>query len=322
MTLPTDDVPEISVVVPAFNSARYIGKQLEALTTQESSPPYEIIVVDNRSDDDLATVLDSWRERFPQIRSVAAPELQGVGYARNVGAAAARAPRLMFCDADDVVSAWWLSHGRRCFEHTDLWNGSAIPVMAEDFDTTVESLRGAIGDSPAWQDPGNPLPGRFPILLGGNFGVTRAAYLELGGFDLSLGSSAEDNDLGFRARAAGHPILNSPVVRIAYRTRSDLRARRRFVYRKALGRALTATRYGAWSDPGAPHWAGAGLRAVLAGAAMLVRSTGRDWAALGERMAAVAGGLVGTVNYRWLRRIPPSQLGLGLSDIGVEDGCP
>ena len=50
--------PRISVVIPAYNAERFLPLQLEALDMQSDAPPYEVIVVDNRSSDGTAALVD------------------------------------------------------------------------------------------------------------------------------------------------------------------------------------------------------------------------------------------------------------------------
>ena len=104
----TSALPEISVIIPAFNAERFLLLQLEALDAQSGAPSYEVVVVDNNSTDSTAALVERTVDRvsYP-LRVVSAVAHQGPGYARNVGVAAARTGRLMFADADDVVSRWW-----------------------------------------------------------------------------------------------------------------------------------------------------------------------------------------------------------------------
>ena len=112
----TSALPEISVIIPAFNAERFLPLQLEALDAQSGAPSYEV-VVDNASTDGTASVVHRLaREVSYPLRLVSAPEHQGPGFARNVGAAHAHADLLMFADADDVVSRWWVRNGARAFE--------------------------------------------------------------------------------------------------------------------------------------------------------------------------------------------------------------
>ncbi|MFO7570008.1 MAG: glycosyltransferase family A protein [Smithellaceae bacterium] len=86
----------ISVIIPAFNAALYLGEAIESVLAQ-TIPPDEIIVVDDGSDDDTAGVA----EKFSRVH-VICQQNQGCAVARNTGIAAASGNWLAFLDADDI----------------------------------------------------------------------------------------------------------------------------------------------------------------------------------------------------------------------------
>src|SRR5437764_1208122 len=87
----------VSVVIPTYNSARYIGDAVESVLAQ-TLPPAEIIVIDDGSQDDTAQrispLLDRVTYRFQKNA--------GVSAARNLGVSIAQQPLVAFLDADDV----------------------------------------------------------------------------------------------------------------------------------------------------------------------------------------------------------------------------
>lgn len=87
---------EVSVVIPVHNGARYLGQAIESVCVQ-TLPPAQIIVVDDGSTDDSATVARS----FAQVEYVF-QQNAGAATARNAGAALARHQYLAFLDADDM----------------------------------------------------------------------------------------------------------------------------------------------------------------------------------------------------------------------------
>lgn len=88
--------PAIAVVIPAYNSARYIGEALESVAWQTLQPA-EVVVVDDGSTDCTGQVSES----FPGVR-VVRQENGGPSAARNSGVAATMAPIIAFLDADDI----------------------------------------------------------------------------------------------------------------------------------------------------------------------------------------------------------------------------
>lgn len=308
-------MPAVSVIIPCFNAARTLPLQLKALFTQLDAPEFEIIVVDNRSTDELSALIA--RTTAPDgvtLRLVEAHEHVGAAYTRNVGVSEARSDRLMFCDADDAVSQWWIAHGLRTFEEDDLWSGSCIPLSGEQFAQGLDAIRRAIGDNPDWVPP---VPENdhtaFPILMGGNFGITRDLMLRLGGFDANAPAGGEDNDLGIRAQQAGSRVITCKATLLGYRQRMDPAALARNASNAARAHAALATRYGLWDRSHFRRWPLDLIRLGPAAARMLTRPrAAREWGALRLR-AAVAWSLCrASVRYRLLHRLPQPAVGLGL----------
>jgi glycosyltransferase involved in cell wall biosynthesis len=87
----------ISVVVPAYNAARYVRASIASVLTQ-TLPPDEVIVVDDGSSDRTPTVVD---EFAPLVRLVR-QEHMGYAVAMNRGVHEASGSLLAFQDADDL----------------------------------------------------------------------------------------------------------------------------------------------------------------------------------------------------------------------------
>ena len=88
---------EVSVVVPAYNAARYVVDAVASVLAQ-TAPPGEVIVVDDGSTDDTAAVLAPFGD---SVRLVRQPHT-GYAAAMNRGVAAASGSLLAFQDADDL----------------------------------------------------------------------------------------------------------------------------------------------------------------------------------------------------------------------------
>lgn len=92
---------KISVVVPAYNVARWLPRTMESLLAQTHSN-LEIIVVDDGSVDETAAVMQEYAEKHSNIRYIQ-KENGGVTSARLRGAAEATGDWLAFMDGDDYV---------------------------------------------------------------------------------------------------------------------------------------------------------------------------------------------------------------------------
>ena len=100
--------PAVSIVVPFFDSERYLGACLESLLRQEGmAKPYEVLCVDNGSTDGSAAIAARAAEGFAGLTLLEEAK-PGAYAARNAAIRRARAPILAFTDADCVVASDWL----------------------------------------------------------------------------------------------------------------------------------------------------------------------------------------------------------------------
>jgi glycosyltransferase involved in cell wall biosynthesis len=173
----------VSVVIPAFNAASYLGAALGSVLAQ-TQPPDEIVVVDDGSRDDTAAVAQS----FPGVRLVARSH-GGIAAARNAGVAATSREWIAFLDADDL---WLPDKLERQFAH-----------MAASPDAC-----GAFGWLRAFVSPDLPAEtrARFDVDLAPAPGyhastlvIAREAFEGVGTFDEDL-STGEFIDWAARAR--------------------------------------------------------------------------------------------------------------------------
>lgn len=92
--------PQVSVVMPAYNSAAWIRDAVASVKAQ-TFEDWELIVVDDASDDDTPAVLRELAAGDARIHTVSLSNNQGAGEARNAGIAKARGRYLAFLDSDD-----------------------------------------------------------------------------------------------------------------------------------------------------------------------------------------------------------------------------
>jgi glycosyltransferase involved in cell wall biosynthesis len=100
----------VSVVIPCYNQAHFLGEAIESVLAQ-SYPRFEIIVVDDGSTDDTSEVA----ARYPGVRYVYQNN-QGVSAARNSGLARSEGEYVVFLDADDRLLPEALEAGLECLK--------------------------------------------------------------------------------------------------------------------------------------------------------------------------------------------------------------
>jgi glycosyltransferase involved in cell wall biosynthesis len=125
---------QVSVVVPARNAASTLGRTLSSLSAQLDPPDFEVVVVDDGSTDDTASIASRAGARVVSASGV------GSGAARNLGVAACAGELLAFTDADCFPEPGWLAAGVAALRSADLVAGRVRPdpsALLGPFDRTV-----------------------------------------------------------------------------------------------------------------------------------------------------------------------------------------
>ena len=131
------DQPLVSIIVPACNEAESIEKSLRSLCHLDYAH-VEIIVVDDRSVDRTAEIVESMRRDFPAIRLIRISELPGgwLGkpHALQQGAGRAEGQYLLFIDADVCLEKTTISRAveameRRRLDHLTLLFKNSSPGL-------------------------------------------------------------------------------------------------------------------------------------------------------------------------------------------------
>lgn len=181
--------PGVSIIIPTYNSARYLPEALESAFNQTYGN-IEIIVVNDGSTDDTRQIMDRFASRVTYIEQ----DNGGPARARNAGISRARGEYVAFLDADDL----WMPHKlEEQMEIFRLYPGTrAVYCQVIRFDEASRK------EFPPW--PARVYSGSvFEKLLLENFIsmpslVAEASVLrEIGGFDERL-NTAEDQNLYMR----------------------------------------------------------------------------------------------------------------------------
>lgn len=95
--------PKVSVIVPAFNNARYLNTCLDSILNQ-TYQDFEVIVYNDGSTDDSEYILNSYNNEYSNV-FVYSIENRGQGYCRNRALEKARGDFILFVDSDDFIES-------------------------------------------------------------------------------------------------------------------------------------------------------------------------------------------------------------------------
>lgn len=216
-TKPADTkAPAVSVVIPAYNVAPFIGEALDSVMAQTFTD-FETIVINDGSPDtqELERVLEPYMERIIYLKQ----ENGGAGAARNAGLRVARGEFVAFLDADDAWLPNFLSE-----QVTFIKSGEGYDFVYAD--------AVLFGDSPKakgtiMQREPSVGPLTFESLLGERCIVNtssvvarRQPILDVGLFDETLRNS-QDFDLWARlAKRDGARMSYQKKVLVRHRVRA------------------------------------------------------------------------------------------------------
>lgn len=94
-------MPAISVVMPAYNAAAYIGESIESIL-QQTHQAFEFLIVDDGSSDQTPEIIAAYAARDARVRLLQSQRV-GAGAARNLAIAQARHDWIALMDADDIA---------------------------------------------------------------------------------------------------------------------------------------------------------------------------------------------------------------------------
>ena len=227
----------LSILVPVYNSEKYLKECFDSVLNQRESD-YELILVDDGSTDAGGANCDVYQARYPERVRVIHQQNQGLILARRAGIAAAQGDYCMFLDADDAYEPDCIATVRETIRET----GADVVIFNNysffEEDGTVEPNRAAFADGSVFEGASKRLI--YEKLIAGEelnniwFKVIRTELLQ-----------SDDTDYPFYAdNPHGEDLLQSlyPLThaqKIVYRDRRLYRYRR---HRSSMTRQMDAQR--------------------------------------------------------------------------------
>lgn len=94
--------PKVTVIVPAYNSEKYIQKCIDTVKEQ-TFKDYEMLIINDGSTDNTLKIIEENIKAYNWLRVITI-ENHGQGYARNLGIREAKGDYILFLDSDDLLS--------------------------------------------------------------------------------------------------------------------------------------------------------------------------------------------------------------------------
>ena len=200
----------LSIVIPVYRDAEATEKCLQAVETW-TRPPYEVLLVDNASDEDVKAVISRASGYIKRLRVIENVENLGYPVACNQGLAMAQGDFVVIMNSDVVVTPHW-SERLIAALSADPQVGMVGPRT--NYATGAQVVRGACYDETtlaAWSEQWHRLRAgsiRFaPRLVGFLLMLRRDLLEQVGGLDPLFGAgNFEDDDLSLRAMLAGYKL--------------------------------------------------------------------------------------------------------------------
>jgi GT2 family glycosyltransferase/glycosyltransferase involved in cell wall biosynthesis/tetratricopeptide (TPR) repeat protein len=214
--------PRVSIVIPCFNKAELTLGCLQSLQTATDPSLFEVILVDNGSDD--ATV-NLGRAEGPRLRFVRNEQNTGFGPACNQGAALARGEYVLVLNNDTVLLPGWLEPLVAALDE-DPGLAAVQPKLLYP-DGRLNDAGGLVfGGGEPWiygKGSAEPEAPQFSCRRAPDYAsgacllVRRTAFTDVGGFDARYAPAYyEDTDLSFSLRAAGWKVLYEPASKVIH----------------------------------------------------------------------------------------------------------
>jgi glycosyltransferase involved in cell wall biosynthesis len=185
--------PCVTIIVPAYNQAAYVGEAIESVLRQ-TYRDWELIVVDDGSTDETAAIIATFDD--PRIRYIHQAN-KGLPGARNTGIAHSRGDYLAFLDADDFYHqeklAVQVAHLQQNPEIGLSYSGR-IHIDQEGTPIWIYRSSNRVGLHDLVLD--------FPFTIN-DFLIRRSLVEAVGGFDESYRLHGEDRDFYLRLALAG-----------------------------------------------------------------------------------------------------------------------
>ncbi|KJS16916.1 MAG: hypothetical protein VR69_06970 [Peptococcaceae bacterium BRH_c4b] len=208
---------KFSIIIPVKNEGRQnVQMTIDSMLKTNPGIPFEIVVVDDNSDDGCCNFLRAKEKGYEKIVLIESPGLGAAG-ARNLGAGSSRGEIVVFCDAHVTVPSHWL----------EAFSAGFSLVTVDGISPAIASMTepAAVGYGQTWNgrleckwlsEAPSGLA-QVPLLPGGCMAFRKKAFHHVGGFDRGfLVWGREDEEISFKMWLFGHQLYIDPSVKVLH----------------------------------------------------------------------------------------------------------
>jgi len=217
-------LPQVSVIIPVYNRSDLTRQCLDSIFKIGSSVDFEVIVVNNDSQDDTRQVLKDFEDR---IRVLHFNENLGFSIANNRAADVALGEYLLMLNNDTVVTTGWIEALLTCqkevsadlvgarllYPNMSLQHGG---IALYPHDGKPHALYAGLSSSDPHFEKLTGVRRRFQIVTAACWLVTKEMWEKLSGFDEDFVNGYEDVDLCLRVNEVGGRVFYEPSAKIIH----------------------------------------------------------------------------------------------------------
>jgi len=199
--------PTVSIIIVNFNGADFLSTCLDSVFNQNWKTSYEVIIVDNYSQDNSLEVLDHYKTKITLIKN---SQNHGFAFANNQAAQIAIGSYLLLLNNDTKL----LDHSLDKLvtfhnSHPDI--GGVGPKLLNE-DGSLQAQGSRLG----WFKFKTTEPKKMSFISFAAFLISKALYLQAGGLDENLFFYNDDVDLCTTLRRQNHPIYYLPTTEVIH----------------------------------------------------------------------------------------------------------